>query len=339
MGDLLSRAPERRARRRGVLAVVCASVAVTLFACASVLGIEDKPLRAEADGAPAQDSGPDAADGGAEASCNLLESHACSDDCPRDFCDDFDSDGQAPETRWITPIGLQNPFVRGDSGVSLTMQADSPPKALSATTSTTGQTSYGMLAHVLSFDTKHKGQTFDGVRIAFHFRVDELTSTGNGGPVKDAGNAAVLGMLRSDVVKPLKGIAVVLSGTSMVLDVADDVLNSGTGGSEVLGTIAEGLDLSFLQTNWVQLELFVGDRERAIKLGYAPCSGAAVNPGLVAAAGLAGKALGTACVNVPASFGTSDWAQFPVILAGSLLFSAGTASFRIDNVSADFYVK
>ena len=339
MGDLLSREPKPRARARGrgAFVVACTGLAATLIACASVLGIEDKPLRPETDGSPTLDGG-DAGDAGAEAGCNLLESHACSADCPRDFCDDFDGDGQAPETRWVTPIGLQNPFVRGDSGVALTMQADSPPKALAATTSTTSSTSYGMLAHLLSFDEKHKGQAFDGVRVAFDFRVDELTSTGNGGPVKDAGNAAMLGMLRSDVVKPLKGIAVVLSGTTMVLDVADDVLGSGTG-PEVIGVIAEGLDISFLKGNWLQLELFVGDRERAIKLGYAPCADAAVSPGLVAAAGLAGKALGAACVNVPPSFGSSDWAQFPVLLAGSLLFSGGTAAFRIDNVSADFYVK
>lgn len=338
MGDLLSREPKARARHRAAFVVVCAGAAATLFACASVLGIEDKPLRAETDGATALDGG-DAGDGGAEASCNLLESRACSEDCPRDFCDDFDGDGQAPETRWVTPIGFQNPFVRGDSGISLTTPGDSPPRALSARTSSGSSTSYGMLAHLLTFDAKHKGQKFDGVRVAFDFRVDELTSTGNGGPVKDAGNAAMLGMLRSDVVKPLKGIAIVLSGRSLVLDVADDVLGSGSGGTDVLGVIAEGLDLSFLSDNWVQLELFVGDRERAIRLGYSPCAEASINPGLVAAAGLAGKALGTACVNVPASFGTSEWAEFPVILAGSLLFSAGTAAFRIDNVSADFYVK
>jgi hypothetical protein len=339
MGDLLSRPHPVRARRRGAFVVVCASLGAMLFACASVLGIEDKPLRVEVDSAPSVDGGPDTGDGGVEASCNLLESHACTDTCPRDFCDDFDGDGQAPETRWTTPLGLQNPFVRGDSGVTLTLQADSPPKALSATATSAGSVSYGMLANVLSFDEKHKGQAFDGVRVAFDFRVDELTSTGNGGPVKDAGNAAMLGMLRSDVVKPLKGIAVVLSGTTMALDVSDDVLGSGATSSEVLATIAEGLDLSFIKDNWIQLELFVGDRDRAITLGYAKCSDPTVMPGLVAAAGLAGKKLGTACVDIPASFGTADWAQFPVMLAGSLLFSAGAAAFRIDNVSADFYVK
>lgn len=328
MGDLLSReGRERKARaaRPGALSAVCAGAAVVLVACASVLGIEDRPLRADTDGAPLVDGGGGGgADVGAEASCNLFESRACSADCPRDFCDDFDGDGQAPESRWVTPIGLQNPFVRGDSGVALTMPADSPPYALSTRTSSSSTSSYGMLAHLLSFDAKHKGQTFDGVRVAFKFRIDELKSTGIGGPVKDAGSAAMLGMLRADVVQPLKGIAVVLSGRSMILDVADDVL--GGDGSNVLGTVATDLDLTFLRDNWVQLELFVGDRERATQLGFALC--ATTNPGLVAAAGLAGRTLGSACVNVPASFGTPDWAEFPVILAGSLLFSAGTASFR-----------
>lgn len=336
MGDVLSRSARRG--RRGAFAAACVSLGAMLFACASVLGIEDKPLRVESDGAT-PDVGPGTGDGGAEAGCNLLESRACSESCPRDFCDDFDGDGQAPATRWTTPLGLQNPFLRGDSGVSLVPTGDSPPSALSARAASVGAVSYGMLANVLSFDDKHKGQAFDGVRVAFDFRVDDFTTTGNGGPVKDAGNAAMLGMLRSDVVQPLKGIAIVLSGTTMALDVSDDVLGGAATGGEVLAPLAEGLDLSFLHDNWIQLELFVGDRERAIKLGYTKCGDPSVMPGLVAAAGLAGKKLGTACVDVPASFGNADWAQFPVMLAGSLLFSAGSATFRIDNVSADFYTK
>jgi len=348
MGDVLTREPATNANRRSVpvvrarravaLVIVCAGLMATLLACATVLGIEDRPLRVEGDAASPMDATADVGDGGADAQCNRFESRACSADCPRDFCDDFDEDGQAPETRWKTPIGFKNPFTRGDSGVTLTTAANSPPMALSATTASSSQTSYGMLAHLLSFHPAHDGQQFDGVRVAMDFRIDALSLTGTGGgPVKDAGNAAVLGMLRSELSAQPHGIAIVLSGKSMVIDVADDVL--GGTGANALGVVNDNLDITFLEGNWLQLELFVGDRERAVKLGYDRCAAADVAPGLVAVAALGGRALGVACVDVPASFGPASWPEDPIILAGSLLFSAGNASFRIDNVVADFFVK
>ncbi|MBS2014867.1 MAG: hypothetical protein JST00_18400 [Deltaproteobacteria bacterium] len=313
-----------------------ASIAAALVGCATILGIEDRPLRQESDASDASsESAP--AEAGGDASCNRFESRACTADCPREFCDDFDGDGQAPTTRWRTPIGFNNPFVRGDSGVTLTANGNSAPTALSAGSGSAGQTAYAFLAHLLAFDETHPGETFGGVRVAIDLRVDSLTISGKGGPVPDAGSAALLGMTRSDVVPP-KGLAIVVSGTSMYLSIAEDVL--GGTGTSVLGRITDQVDIvDFLRSTWLQVELFVGERDIAVKLGYSKCAEPTITPGQVAVAAVGARKIGMACLNVPDAFGPPTWPKSAVILGGTLLFAAGESKFRIDNVAADFFTK
>lgn len=327
MGDVLSR------RRRFVVRfLVLTGLAACLFACGAILGIDDKPLRPDTDARALADA-TDAKDSGAEAQCNPRESAGCSADCPHDFCDDFDGDGQAPATRWTAPVGFKNPILQGDSGVALTTSGNSPPAALVVTTTSSGSTTFGILVNQLAFVDRHAGQAFDGVRVAVDLRIDALTFTGVGGPVKDAGSATMLGLLRPDSFPP-KGIAVVLSANSVHLDVAEDVL--GGGGAEAIAEINGGLNIANSLNNWVRVELFVGDQGRAVREGYETCK--AIAPGLVAAASL-GKIVGEACVAVPAGFGPASWAEHPALLIGGLLFAPGNAAFRIDNAVADFYVK
>ena len=326
MGHVLS-------RRRRLLGIAAAGLAASAFACSAILGIDEKPLRAEADASTLADAA-DAADASAEATCDPSAVVGCGGACPHDFCDDFDGDGQAPATRWKPPAGFENPIIQGDSGVSLTTPGNTPPTSLLASTSSTGSTSFSILVDQLTLADRHAGKTFDGVRVAIDLRVDALTFTGKGGPVEDAGAATVLGLLRPDSFPP-KGIAIVLTGRSVHLDVSEDVL--GVSGTEIVADINSSLDTSKVLNNWVRIELFVGDRERAVREHFDKC--ASVAPGLVAAAALGGKVLGEACVPVPAGFGPPTWAETPAFLVGGLLFAAGRASFRIDNAVADFYEK
>ncbi len=336
----------RRSLRVGLLA--------TLVACADVLGIENRPLRedgtvsppledARGDGdvrddipdAP-QDVGTDSgSDGGADAACDRLVQQACSADCPRDFCDDFDGDGRVVADRWMPPAMFTNPVLAGTSSAAFGTVAKSAPRSLFLTTSSVSAVSYSIVGHALPFRPRHEGRAFDGVRFACDFRIDALTFLAPGGPVPNAGNAAMLGVLPPDLSSNPHGIAVVLGGSSLYLVVADDFF--GGSGSKVTSIVSPNRGTSFFQRDWLQLELFVGDRDRAVMLGYTACGTSSVTPGLVAAAALGGKTLGDACVNVPSLFGPANWAENPVLIAGSILFAKGNAAFRFDNVVADFY--
>lgn len=326
MGDVLTRS------RRLAFVFANASVAGALLACEAILNIEEKPLRVAPE-AGALPDGVGVDGGGADARCDPAEPR-CSVGCLRDFCDDFDVDGQAPEARWAAPPGFVNPVLKGDSGVSLATGGSTPPAALLAATSTTEPSSFSMLGHQLSFRERHAGEQIDGLRVAIDLRVDTLTYTGPGGPVPDAGSATMLGVLRNDSFPP-KGIAILVTGDAVYLDISEDVLGNTSG--DVLAPLNTKIDIGAVLQNWGRLELFIGDRERAVAEGHAQCG--LVAPGLVAAASLGGRVLGEACAAVPPSFGPASWIETPALLVGSLLFAPGSATFRIDNVVANFYVK
>jgi hypothetical protein len=318
-------------RRRWLLAIATAALTGSALACSAILGIDDKPLRVETDGATPPTDAADAADA---AACDPNAVRGCGGACPHDFCDDFDGDGQAPGSRWQPPNGFENPIVQGDSGVTLTAPGNASARSLLARTSSTGSTSFSILVDQLALADRHAGKQFAGVRVAIDLRVDALTFTGKGGPVTDAGSATVIGLLRPDSFPP-KGIAIVLTGSSVHLDVSEDAL--GVTGTEIVADVNRNIDVSKVLNNWVQVELFVGDRDRAVSERFESCK--AVARGLVAAAALGGKVLGEACVPVPPGFGGSTWAETPAFLVGGLLFAAGSAAFRVDNAVADFYVK
>lgn len=331
MGNVLS----RRGRVAGAL-LGSAGLGASLLACAAILDLEDdKPLRVAPDTSALVDAGDatDAKDAAPPAPCD--ETKGCSAACPHDFCDDFDMDGQAPETRWIAPSGFTNPILKGDAGFALADTAGlaySPPRALLATTGSAG-TSFSMLVNKLSFADRHPGQVFDGVHAAIELRVEALNLLGPGGPVPDAGSAAMLGLLRPDSFPP-KGVAIVITDDAIQLDVSDDILTGS--GTQTLAKLSSNFKAPKLLGIYVLLELFVGDQARAVKEGYDTCQG--VTPGLVAAAKL-GKILGQACLPVTGAFGPATWAENPAMLIGSLLFGPGNAVVRVDNAVADFYVK
>jgi hypothetical protein len=319
-------------RRWRTWAASVAFASTSLVACSVILGIDEKPLRNESDADVAIDAHDDADsdnDGAPDAEpdvrCRLLESQGCGS-CAHDFCDDFDVDGQAPAAHWKAPTGFKNPIAQGDAGLNVSAPALSLPAALVATASSSGTRAFAMLVEQLSFAEHHAGHTFDGVRIAVDVRLDALRFTGT-----DAGRATVLGLLRTDKTPP-SGVAILLSGTAVQLVVSEDVL--GGTGDAITAPVNDSLNVPSLLNNWVRLEVFVGDRDRALREGYACQS---VGRGLVAAASLGSGLVGHTCVQLPPSFASTPWTSSPALLVGALLLSPGRASVRSDNVVADFF--
>lgn len=314
-------------RALALLAALAGGVGA-LAACRGILGIEDLPLRVDAGGTT-----PDVdVDGGPDAPTCPAEPKGCDPACRRDFCDDFDQDGQAPGTRWVAPAGFTNPVTRGDASVTIGAPFSSPPASLGVDLGDPAKSSYGMLMHQLDFRVAHpEPQKLRGLNLTASVRVDDLVFTNAAGsPLPDAGAAAVLGLLRPDGI-PLKGLAILFAEDTAYLNVSEDVLGGTTQSRTV--DLRTPVSLKSVRRNWVKVEIFVGTRDRAVARGYGECSSAPET--MVAAASLATKKLGAGCVGMPPSLADA-WLEKPVFLTGTLMFGAGHGAIRVDDATAEF---
>jgi hypothetical protein len=297
-----------------------ASCVGLVVACRGILGIEELPLR----GADAGDAGPsvDASD----ASTCRPEQKGCSADCPRDFCDDFDLDGQAPSTRWVAPAGFVNPVARGDASLELVPVAFSTPMSLAVTSGSPNRTSYSILVHQLDFRKDRPASAkLAGLLVSSSVRFESLSY------VPDAGfptDVAVLGLLRPDSFPP-KGIAIVVQRGGASLDVSEDVL--GGSAPTARAELGTGFNVEGVLGAWVTGEIFVGTKARAVARGFAKCN--SVPDGMVAAAALGKKVFGEACTTLPASL-AGDWVERAVLLTGAAMFAPGYVKLNDDDVTA-----
>lgn len=312
-------------RRRGLRLTVAATAAALSTACALVLGIDDKPLRPEQAG----EGGVDAGEGGADAACAPDPRLGCT--CEKhDFCDDFDDDASAPFSRWSSPLG--NPFVKAGSTIGLDGGGQSPERATSVVGASDGGSTYAIVLAELDQGALRPGRPFAGVKLSFRLQIEDLAlSSKNSGPVDDAGTAYVGAVLRLLDVKPA-GAAVLVADNGTYLSVSTDVIGgSGLGGTALL---YEGAVLKLAKPpNWIRVEIFIAERDRAVAAGYASCS--ALPAGPVAAAMLSLPTY-QGCVAIPAQFGDLSWAKTPIIGVGAGTFGAGSFRVRHDNVSLDF---
>lgn len=310
------------------LAPVVLAAGASSAACRGILGIEDLPLRVDS-GATTPDAD---VDGGPDAPTCPAEPKGCDPACKRDFCDDFDQDGQAPGTRWTAPAGFTNPVTRGDASVSLGAPFSSPPASLGVDLGDPNKGSYGMLMHQLDFRKEHpEPAKLRGLFLTASVRVDDLLFTNAAGsPLPDGGAAAVLGLLRPDGI-PLKGLAILFTDDTAYLNVSEDVLG-GTTQSRLVDLKAP-VELKSVRHNWVKVEIFVGTRDRAVARGYEQCTTAPET--MVAAAALATRKLGSGCVGLPPSLADA-WLEKPVFLTGTLMFGAGHGAIRVDDATAEF---
>lgn len=324
---------------RFLILILFALLAVGLGAlsCAQILGIEEKPLRTQGGAAADAPTSSDAGDGG-QTLCADPDTLECSETCPHDFCDDFDRDGQAPASRWTAPAGFQNPFLQGDAGggsvstLALSSPGNNSPFGLVSMPRSTLPQGFSMLIQAMDFEARHKGKEIAGLRVSIDVLVDALTFTDVGGPISGVGSAGLLALLRGDSF-PVKGVGVFLTKGSVHLAVSEDSLNLK--GTQSVADINSALSVANVLNRWVRIELFVGEQARA-KEKYAACD--AVAPGLVVAATLGNGGLGAACLPIFESFGPT-WIRTPALLVGGLLYAPGEATFRIDNVIADFQEK
>jgi hypothetical protein len=305
--------------RRVPLVAGLAALGVT--ACALVLGIDDPPLRPDRDSGP--DSAPDAADAcvpSAKAGC------ACAS---HDFCDDFDTDGEAPFSRW--KWDLDNPFVKRDGSIELGDGGLSEPLAARTAVETDGASAYAMVLDALDFTAAHPGRPFRGVRLTFWVRLESLDVTEQAGPV-EGGSAYVGAVLQLFGTKP-GGASILIAPSGMYLGVSTNVTDSN--GTAETAPIYDDTAITVVKANWIPVEIVVAERDKAIELGYDACQEVDAGPGVgVAAASVLSKF--RACLPLAATFGGVAWASKPVVAVGGGTFGAGSILVRHDNVSVDF---
>jgi hypothetical protein len=315
-------APWWRAR----LVPVATAGALACSACALVLGIEDPPLRQVDAGA---DTGP--VDAGAD--CSPLPREGCRSCAVHDFCDDFDTPGEALFARWSSVLS-SNPFRRGDSGITTDEAGLSPPGAIVTTAEGTSQSGYAIGLHALDLAASHPGRAAAGVKYVFYMSLEELALTEKAGPLPDASSAyvgAILRLLSIEGGQPKPaGAAVLVTDKGVYLAMSRDIISGGD--QPNVAQLFEG-DVKSLSANWVKAEILVAERDRAIAAGYTSCS--TVAPGPVAAAMLSLPTF-QGCVAVPPEFGDLGWTAQPTVGVGAGTFGSGTVRVRHDNVAVDF---
>ncbi len=295
-----------------------------LIACASILGIEEKPLRSSV-----VEAGPEAGDAPDTSTCETNESLGCANACPHEACEDFDVDGG--RFVWKTPFGSSFGNV-GDASQSISAPGNSPENSLFSSVTSSGKAAYTIYAHTLNFADHHPGQTFEGVRVGFDMRLETLE-------FDVAGNdkTAVMFGFINGVSNPPKGVALGISPGDVFLDVSDNLFE-GTGVRDRASLKLASDPKTLLQRAWVRGEVFLGGRDRAIREGFSACSNLAdTTAPLIAAVRLSNGLLGAACIVIPSTFGPPIWAQSATMGVGGLMFSAGVFVVRIDNVVADFF--
>jgi hypothetical protein len=308
------------------LAFVAAVASVSATACALVLGIDDLPLRADRDAAP--DTGP-LTDAGADCAPDPRTGCACG---THDFCDDFDTDGEAPFARW--DWGLPNPFTKQDASVVLDTGGLSAPFATRVAVDTDSGSAYATVFNQLDLEALHPGRAFDGVRYTFWLRIEALDIPYEAGPVPGEGTAYVGAILQLFGVPPKPGGAAILFGAGGVyLAVSTNVLDAN--GTAVHARLYDNTALKVASANWIPVEIVVAERAKAISLGYVECNDVDAGPGV----GVAAATVLTqfrACLPLSDTFGGVGWAAKPVVGVGGGTFNAGSIRVRQDDVAVDF---
>ena len=310
-----------------------AFAAITLTACGLVLGIEDLPLR------PDKDAGGDvsAIDGG----CAPKTATGCA--CTNfDFCDDFDHDPDSgiPFEKWESGLPTQ-PFIRGDSGMSIVNGGVSLPNALQSNVfSPQGNSAYAAIFNQMSAPA---GKAVSGVRLKFFVKIGTLSVLPGGGPVTDAATAYVGSVIKLiGFTPPQPGGAAVLFGMDgkVYLALSPNILQSNN--TDIATLLFDKGGVGIAQTNWAEVELFVGTKAKAVEIGYKECNdvdGGTALPdggerGVAAAWFYVNQYRG--CLPLSDAFNGAGWTANPIIGIGSGTFNGGTLLIQHDNVTAEF---
>lgn len=318
------------------LLVFAAGLALSLAACAQILGIEDRPLRPDG-GAPVDEAGLDGApDRNEAAACVMDESAGCAAQCVRhDFCDDFDQPGESPGSRWLLSA-LSNPLVRGDAGFDLPHEGGRSAPAYAAAHAFTDQNAaaVALLLHEMNFNDTHSGTSFNGVRAAADVRVEAATAFDAGlatDASADAGVAFVpmFALVTNPPLPTPAAVAVGVNAQGVVLAASPNILDESA--PRITKYVYE---TQFIQAfgNWVRVELLVAPPQAAIAKGFSSCS--SVSTELAAAASVAGAF--QTCIALDGALGNAAWARTPIVGAGLVVPQYAMLRVGFDNVVADF---
>jgi hypothetical protein len=302
-------------------------LAPALWACASLLGIEELPVEALA-----TDAGLDAADAAADvdaAPCEDKPALGCRG-CPHAFCDDFDDEDAGVGERWVSPYTPAGGVLfreRADGGVRVVRVPGgiSPPNALEVLVSGDGGNSYAALVHQL-FRPEAPGAVL-GMRLRIATRVKKVDVEGPTFPLPDGG-ALMVGIGPSKIGDSVVGFAVHAEGFYAVLGTKLFADNDPAGKPLLLyeTEIASFGDQPFF------VDIYVATRERALAVPLPACE--AVQAPTVIAARINNLVGG--CVPFDGELADLAWMADPLLLLGTGIAKAGTVHFVHDNVSVDF---
>lgn len=309
-------------RRRSVTSVALAAVCLA-GGCRLVLGLEELPLREDpSEAGPAVPDG-EAPDAGEP--CVDDPSRGCRDGCDHAFCEDFDRGGDV-FSRWtsaVTPAG--GVLVRNDAAVTTSLEAStlSPPLALTSRLDCDACSAYALLAK--SVEAKDAA----AVRLRLFVRPLslELSPKTFGGPFEDAGAVFVGGLLATPI--PARGALLLVNRDGVYLYTNGNDLFGGAGSGDPPKPVATGL---LVTGAYVEVELLVGSRARALKEGMASC--ASEPDGLVVAARIARGTNG--CTPLPDTLlADTTWLDQPTFLVGTGTYGPGLVEVDHDNVAID----
>lgn len=310
-------------------ALALAGTACFLAACASILGIEELPVKEESVRDAGRDRTAPPVDAGIDAKpCTETPATGCA--CPHTFCDDFDDASTPVGARWLstlTPTGgaFINSKTPGGASVGYAGEPVSAPNTFEAKLYSDNGSAYAFLFNRLAHQ---RGANFQGVRFRFHTRIKELVLNESRGPV-DGGSIVVGGLFTESI--PPAGVVIAATPGAVILAAADtDVLDEN---STATSSVAyDGNVLEHAQTP-ITVELYVVTRDRAVAEGLEMCS--LVPAPNVAALRIAG--LAATCMALPTTLSDPAWTTNSLVGLGAGTFGMGSANILHDNAMVDFF--
>lgn len=300
-------------------ALVVAVSAAAQSACARLLAIEDFPVFRDGGSV-----GGDGADERVTADCEVTP---CAPGCHA-FCDDFEG---ADLTRWVPPLGLPaSTIVTAASQVRVASAGSDSAHALEVRAANDAGIGVAFLAGAV--DAGAVDDRFDGIRLAFDLRLDDL-APGVGSTVPSLeGGVMVAGLASQTAEGQLKGAggALYVTTSSFYLVAATDLFDPATA---TVAPVDPFVRASSATTTWIRWTIFVGTPARAALLGVTGCPTAP----LVVAAMLGAVVPTCVAIDLAADGGAVRWPR-PIVVVGSRV-QDGSLVYRVDNVLVDTFVR
>lgn len=308
-----------------------------LGACASILDLQDRPIRPHSDASADTDG--DVPDAHVPTYCDTLSP-------PADFCDDFEEDKIS--SKWVGPRnGFPNPFVGGVGKVYIDQDDGG---TLSRALFSQIQTKIGTSAQAILATTlipQRHGRILRGVHIKVQVRPTSLVFDTEAGAVIREMSVLAFGyfnILGDGAVDNL-GVAVLFrddGSSKLTVSLQQSALGGGAADSRLTLFDAYSDQRESFFNNPLPLDLYLATPDLLNELGV-PCpitdpdASAPVDPGDMRVAVQFGS-LGSKCGALQNGLRTKGWMNDGMaLILGASISDYGSTAVRSDNVSVTMY--